>query len=248
MRKSRTDYLKALYTLKYATITNLAFITSIDNCYRVLKRMEAKGIVRRVHQYALAGNLPKIKQHVIWAITPKGCDHIGRDPIRIIEKSFSKFSHDTQLVDALSFFYWHYGDQYQIDIEFEPLYELKDKSVYKPDAVVKMEHWKTGNRLDFIVEYERTKAVADILKYKIAKNQQMQDFDKYGLIKKTKILYVIGEEHGSKEKEERLYNSLMERIKDLPGWYLFAKYHDFKDFHKGVWKTPQGNNVSLINQ
>ncbi len=263
---AKRKLLKAIYDLKFATIYNLAFEsrgTNKDSCLvgigRHIRQLEEAGLILPVRQYGYLRN--EKFRHTFWQATKEGANALGYEQYTPIgEKSVRNFPHQFGLIDVLSGLYCPYRDEYDIIITYPSTASSLDG--YKPDAIIKYRHKTEEKTLDFLVEFERTRTPRAIFEEKIRMNEKIKNFWKYGLSKKTKFLYVFTNENFDVtkrpveyseyrpmiERVEKEFGHLVHMVNKLPiHKYRFALLHQFKDFDKPTWFSPNGQKMKIIN-
>ncbi len=257
--------LKAIYDLKFATIYNLAFEsrgTNKDSCLvgigRHIRQLEKAGLILPVRHYGYLRN--EKYRHTFWQATKEGANAMGYERYTPIgEKSVVNFPHQFGLIDVLCGLYFPYRDEYEFTVTYPSTSNSLDG--YKPDAIVKYRHKFDSREYDFIVEFERTRTPKAIFEEKIRLNEKITSFRKYGLSKQTKFLYVFTTENfdvTTRPVEYPEYRPMIQRVEKefgqllrlagkLPEYrYRFALLHQFKEFDRTVWFSPNGHKMKII--
>ncbi len=257
--------LKALYDLKFATIYNLAFDSrgaTKDSCLvgtgRHIAQLEQDGLVMPVRKYGYLRD--ERYRHTFWQVTKEGAQALGYEQYTSIgRKSVQNFPHQFGLIDVLCGLYFPFRDEYDIMITYPSTANSLDG--YKPDAIVKYRHKLDNRQYDFILEFERTRTPRAIFEEKIRMNEKIKNFRKFGLSKQTKFLYVFTTENFDVTKRpveyseyrpmirrvEKQFGQLLRMTGKLPDHrYRFALLHQFKEFNRTVWFSPNGHKMKII--
>jgi hypothetical protein len=244
----RTDYLKIIYNLGYATLECLTVEKSSHTIKKHFWGMIKKGWIKEIYQYGGISNELDNINHKIFVVTDDGRKILGlpkRQQVK--EKSFRNYWHQRELIRIISGMYWYYRKEWSLTVKHNHEFRLRDKSAYRCDALVTMEHIKSGETRHFIIELEKTKSISQILKVKIAQNEKMKRFDEYGLGRKTKILYIKSSPNDDNDEEDRLFRVLLKQVGHLKDHYLFARYQDWHEYDKANFYLANGERIKIIN-
>ncbi len=274
---------RVLYWLRkipYATVYNLQPWThktalnlndSLQWPSVILKKLVTQDLLKQMILYPYYPNMRNYREKTFYTVN----DYVVDEPKKggeynkinaSGEMALSMAEHESALMDIFLAFLNLYPDC-EISIDTKQKFPYKfDKDTakkYLPDAVIRL---RTPNMKNyhFIIELERTKTHAQIRNDKFAVNKLMDKFQKYGLSKHTKYLYVYTYELYNvfwrpceysdkfiktqmKAVEYRLDSLIKSSSEMLNDSFRFLPFHKFHALNKSVWLNSKREKVSILD-
>lgn len=252
--------LNTINTARFATAYNLEPYFSegddlddrLQTPYRALLTLEKKGLIKPVPVTPPVEKLKKYNKFY----TPV------TKPIESISEV--KLRHESGIADVVLSLIFLYPDY---DVTVRHRYQIKynnGSNYYEADAYITLDPYdKNKHSFSFIVEFERTREVNEIIEKKLKKIESLGNLHKLGLPPFTKVLIVLSHENYKGywrpceyDKEdvkrqirivETKFNSLLKKVKWCPDYFRFMAFPDFYRLNEAVWFSPTGTKVKLIN-